>query len=78
MLEKQKLGRNPLNKLKNRSTQDQIPVERIIAATPKSSNVDGLAKIKEMQLEVNWQELFDSTVKTQLRKISRFFPFNRA
>ena len=61
-----KLGRNPLNKVRERK-------ERTLPALETVQELPLVERIKELQIRVNWQELYQSTVENKLKQISRFF-----
>jgi len=70
-----KLGRNPLDHLQDYLDQPLPPAsfnaihgDQKIGKTPTA-----LSKIKEMKLEVDWEELYRSTLGQQVKKLGRFF-----
>jgi hypothetical protein len=66
MSKSKKLGRNPLSRTKT--------VQRIPAPTlPVILSTTGLDKIKEMQIQINWPELYETTVGLRIKRISKLF-----
>ena len=63
-----KLGRNPLNKVRERKERTLPALE-----TVQVQKLPFVEKVKELQIQVNWQELYQSTVENKLKQISRFF-----
>lgn len=65
-----KLGRNPLEKLKNSDTH----TARVLPPPQKEQRQSPMAvleKIREMQIQVDWPEVYGNTVAFGVRKLSR-------
>ena len=72
-----KLGRNPLTKIRK---QAEVPVQtqtdqfiQTIFEKNKIQKLSAAAKIRELNIEINWQEFYDATLGHQLKKVARLF-----
>jgi hypothetical protein len=63
-----KLGRNPLDKVKEKKERTLPALE-----TVQVSQLPFIEKVKELQIQVDWEELYRATVENKLKGISRFF-----
>ena len=68
--EKQRLGRNPLNKLKARPSseflQSTIPAE-------KRRGRPTVEKFRKMQVQIDWVQLFEQAVPNGVKKLTKLF-----
>ena len=69
---KGKLGRNPLDHLQKVLDEPLAPMPSFIVNGSKRES-GSLQKIKEMQIQVDWQELYRCTLGLQVRKLARIF-----
>ena len=73
-MSKAKLGRNPLGNSKNPKYVHSLP---LLDEKPFLDHVLGsrpLEKLKEMDIQVDWSEVYKSLVGDKIKRISRFFP----
>jgi hypothetical protein len=63
-----KLGRNPLDKVKEKKERTLPALE-----TVQGPQLPFIEKVKELQIQVDWEELYRATVENKLKGISRFF-----
>ena len=66
-----KLGRNPLGQKVHPNPQVIRPGPLSVA--PLKGMQPIIEKIKELQIQVDWEELYRATVENKLKDISRFF-----
>ncbi len=63
-----KLGRNPLEKIREKKERSLPALE-----TVQVLQLPFIEKVKELQIQVDWEELYRATVENKLKGISRFF-----
>ena len=69
-----KLGRNPLEKMQSFLEEPLEPAPfNAIHGSKKGEEKSALLKIKEMNITVDWKELYRSTLGQQVKRIGRFF-----
>jgi len=64
-----KLGRNPLEK-------NSKPISRSLPqleVSPFIPEIRILQKIRELEIQVDWDEFYRATVERQFRRLGRFF-----
>lgn len=61
-----KLGRNPLRRIEEGKGRS-LPVLDRVQAQPF------IEKVKELQIQVDWEELYRATIESKIKQISRFF-----
>lgn len=78
-LAQRKLGRNPLEHLQKFVDEPLAPATHFALhgheahASRKDRLQTYVEKVKEMQIEVDWSEVFRSTLGLQVKKLSKFF-----
>jgi len=68
-----KLGRNPLRKMGEQKGRSLPALDTVQGSSRNSQELPILEKIKELQIQVDWEELYRATVENKIKQISRFF-----
>lgn len=63
-MSKEKLGRNPLDKLKF-SDPEPLQIDKWLSSSPEPK--------KDFKVEVNWDEFLEEAVMPHLKKFTKFF-----
>ncbi len=63
-----RLGRNPLNKIGEKKIRTLPALE-----TVQVSNIPLIEKVKELHIQIDWQEFYRATIESRIKSVSRFF-----
>lgn len=68
----EKLGRNPLTKLKTRQSSHFLQSTKPVKSHSASRN-QVIEKFKELELQIDWVQLYDQAVPRAIKKFAKLF-----